>query len=95
MSIPTLTPLETPIFDDDVIAEMEQHVDEVLACCRCVAEATSICITTCCKAQFPICPPHLAGARAGFVRPRVLRCATCREVHLFVSFDDTYRVVDL
>lgn len=32
MSAPLLTPLDTPIFDDDVIAEMEEHADDVPQC---------------------------------------------------------------
>lgn len=32
MSVPLLTPLESAIFDEDVIADLEAHFDDDLAC---------------------------------------------------------------
>lgn len=48
MPAPLLTPLDTPIFDDDVIAEMEQHLDDVPPCIACAQTATIRATMLCC-----------------------------------------------
>jgi len=101
MSAPILTPRETPIFDDDVIAEMSAHLHEDVPCMQagCPMPADWQLIARCCGDRRFICSDHLASAAANWdevLGRDAARCASCE--HLYghgVSFGDVFRVVVL
>jgi hypothetical protein len=95
MSAPLLTPLDSPIFDEDVITEMEDHSDEEVMCMRADAAAIAQLLTTCCSAGYLVCEGHLQKSRETIQRSMSVRCKTCRHECLWPTFDDVYRVVPL
>jgi len=61
MSTPVLTPLDTPIFDDDVIADMETRYDGEVACEHpwgCELHAVMLIRMRCCGASHMFCLLH-------------------------------------
>lgn len=104
MSTPTLTPLETPIFDDDVIASMEEHADDEVSCDMpdCDAPAHVLALTRCCRSEDRLCERHYWAGRKAVEEMAALssflgcaiQCRLCG--HVFPGgavFDDLFRVV--
>lgn len=65
MTAPLLTPVDTAIFDEDVIRDLEEHQDDVLPCrasdCsgKCEREATHVLVCRACNRQASyVCGPH-------------------------------------
>ncbi|MCC2033091.1 hypothetical protein [Microbacterium allomyrinae] len=79
-----LTPAEAAevrrfgMFDFDILAEMEEHADDIVPCVRCDEEAThaTICRGTGCTVRQTICTAHLATVRAD-CRKKLLTCHHC------------------
>jgi hypothetical protein len=96
-----LTPLDSAIFDDDVVEEMESRFDEVLPCKRCSTEAKVLLITRCCKLRGVLCEVHAKEYRAEceIVLKRSfggVRCPHCENrFENFAQFEDVVRVVEL
>lgn len=101
MTVPLLTPLDTPIFDEDVIAEIEEHLDDVVPCVgpTCEAPAWWQVIMVCCGAAFPMCDEHRARhrTRATFILAihAGTFCKVCKVSLSGFSYDDAFRVVPL
>ncbi|WP_336642310.1 hypothetical protein [Microbacterium sp. MMO-56] len=57
MTVPVLTPLDSPIFDDDVIAEIESRLEEVPPCVVCAATAELRIEMRCCNEDALLCKP--------------------------------------
>lgn len=81
MTAPLLTPLETPIFDEDVIKEMEGNLDEVIPCGICDAQAFIRVSMRCCGDPAMWCRPHWAIWRTNLLMNLAVaawsRCTTC------------------
>lgn len=80
MSVPELTPVETPIFDDMVIERLEERFDDVPVCesrSGCDMEAVARFTMFCeCKQTRLLCAPHLARTSAWFDQ-EVITCRMC------------------
>lgn len=63
MSAPVLTPLETPIWDDDIVEEMDARVPLVCAMPDCGGEAVVLLAIRCCGADAYYCEPCFAQVR--------------------------------
>lgn len=97
MSIPILTPLDSPIFDEDVLTEMSEHVDDDVACLvhGCEAAATVRLVFRCCGASGPLCKEHLEVKRFLVAMNPFLVCGYCGRKFLFPGFEQVFRVVTL
>lgn len=107
MSTPLLTPLESAIFDEDVIADLEAHFDDDLACTvdDCGKAASVTVAMRCCSTRtWVVCDEHLEVGRrqaeralaSMLFRGRRPKCVGCG--HRFARgavFEDVYRVVEL
>jgi hypothetical protein len=97
MTAPMLTPLDSAIFDDDVVGEMEEHFHEDVACtiAGCGQEAAWRVTLVCCALSNVICSTHLENW-ASRVRAQTGQEAVCNKCHTaqVVSFD-RYRVTEL
>jgi len=92
MSAPVLTPLETPIFDDDVIADLEEHIGDEVMCerpagCDRPAVARMVVLRGCPKVRAG-CQEHIDTSRA-WLDANLMRCRRCDR------FVTGYRVVPL
>jgi hypothetical protein len=90
---PLLTPLDSPIFDEDVIAVIEDHLDDEVACeaprsCTDVAVARFVVLCTCRKSRLG-CARHIAQTKRWFDEGGIIRCLSCRVIVT------SYRVVPL
>lgn len=98
---PTLTPLDTPVFDEDVIADMEKRLDTPPSCEareRCERPATVVLRHRCCGLSELVCGPCLAESREHVAThpTAVFWCLVCRvQFAPPVSFDDMIAVVPL
>jgi hypothetical protein len=104
LSIPdrTLTPLDSPIFDDDVLAEMEGHVDEVIPCGGCGDRAAWRVEMRCCHADGFVCSKCRARMRGNALLQEILRgsrankCVHCdHEFPIGLRFKDVVLEVPL
>lgn len=104
MSVPTLTPAETAIFDDDVIEDLEEHYDDDLTCVvdGCDAPAEVAATARCCNHTDLICERHYWAGRRAIEAHAVICllahvqfvCIRCRHKFPYAStFDDMVRVV--
>lgn len=78
--LPTLTPLETPIFDDDIISEMEETFSRVCRMPECDRPSVVRIIIRCCGAHASYCAECAAVLRrnrAVMLAVATTRCATC------------------
>ncbi|ALJ20395.1 hypothetical protein [Microbacterium sp. No. 7] len=80
MSAPLLTPLDSPIFDDDVISEMEEHLNDAAACetDECVRGAEVRAVARCCGRTTLLCTEHLHLARRSVEATLALCCIVGR-----------------
>lgn len=99
MSTPLLTPLESAIFDEDVIAEMEKHIDDAVPCIapNCTHPAWWRLTLSCCGSSFPMCDAHVKRhkARASEVLATYAGtfCRVCRSSLSGKSYDEAFTVV--
>lgn len=80
MSLPVLTPLDTPIFDEDVIAELEEHFDDTPTCKHCEESALVRPRMKCCGASTLWCVWHRAekrGELSGLLLAGTVNCLEC------------------
>jgi len=90
------------IHDDDVIADMEAHLDDIVPCIApsCTNEARWQIIMICCGAAFPMCGEHLTRhrVRASFIldtaRNRTF-CKSCQASLTGLDYDEVFRTVTL
>lgn len=67
------------IHDEDVIADLENHGDEVPTCDGCPSPAVARIVHTCCSTVELQCAPHLTALRKWIEeRDRVVICTACR-----------------
>lgn len=98
--LPMLTPADTPIFDEFVIADFEKHWDEELCCAMCeVPPVVDVCMT-CCPFHAALCATHLQTTRAAThiqaVATNGVRCKTCYHDFPGVrTLDEVAKVVPL
>lgn len=93
MTAPTLTPLDTPLFDDDVIADLEEHIGDSPSCeapkgCDEVAVARFVVVCPCRKVRLG-CAPHIDSTSRWFDQSGTIRCQSCG------GLVETYRVIPL
>lgn len=100
MSTPLLTPVESPIFDDLVIAELEEHFDEDVPCHVSSEHAAEVSVQCRgCGSGVAVCDEHaerirhdvdeaIAASALGFVV-----CQRCKAMGF--SFDEIAAVVPL
>lgn len=100
MTAPLLTPLESAIFDEDVIAEMEGNLDDTIQRERCESVATLHVTIRCCGESALWCGAHWDRWRYrlldGLMRGAVPICGACK--HRFPEAreaSDIARVVPL
>lgn len=92
MSVPELRPTDTPIFDDLVVEQMQNHFDDGIPCgwvsgCEATAVARFVVLCTCRKSK-PACGEHIAKTMRQF-NTQSHRCTVC------LDEDSGYRVVPL
>jgi|GEM_PF-2318981 len=103
MSLPLLTPLDTPIFDEDVIAEMEEHFDDVVPCLPddCGEPAVLLLANRCCSAGITVCARHYARCRAWWavfvlLHRHSMTCISCGHVCTAgTPFEEAFKEVPL
>lgn len=102
MSAPVLTPADSAIFDEDVITEMEEHLDEPIACGieTCEKEAAWRVSLRCCGDSTFMCTPHYFVTRSRLewqlIWAGTAQCAACGAVFARpLSYDLIVRVVPL
>lgn len=94
------------IHDTDVLAEMEEHADDVAACEAegCEKGITKLTRLRCCDSGWRTCDEHFAEGKQQArsfllyceMRKSKPTCLACRHVfRLGARFDDVYSVVDL
>jgi hypothetical protein len=102
MSAPVLTPTESAIFDEDVLTEIEERLDEPIDCVvdDCGREAAWRVSLRCCGDSAFFCHGHYFLTRARMelqlMGAATAHCVTCG--HVFVrplSYDLIARVVPL
>lgn len=97
MSIPELTPVDTAIFDDLVIEQMQNHFGDEVTCCNCEVAASARLVAKCCKRTALKCPEHLAMWIGAFARmlPARNQCAHCGAMTMAFVVTDVCEVVPL
>ena len=97
--IPMLTPVETPIFDDQLVEELEKHWEDELQCEACETVASSRVSHRCCNFGIRVCDHHLhiveknvAERCAANAR---LKCVKCGREFTNPAPDDLFKVVPL
>lgn len=105
MTVPLLTPADTPIFDDLVIGDLEKHWEETLRCEFDDAEAEWQLTWRCCSKISVVCDVHYkthrrqvrvtqAAAKAGGMT--WLRCPHCNGLlPLHGRYEDFLQAVQL
>jgi hypothetical protein len=90
------------VFDEDVLREMEQHLDEVIGCVRdeCGEVAAWKVATRCCGGGAFLCAEHYTRTRRdlgrAFASVGTAECGDCHEVTPTpATFDDIFRSVPL
>lgn len=85
----------TPIFEDLVIRQLEDNLDDVVACSKCSEPAVVRVITRCCGRKWELCTVHRLGWEMWVFRHYgdPASCATCA-LEAPLTFD-LYRVVTL
>jgi hypothetical protein len=78
VSAPLLTPLDSPVFDDDVIAGMEERFDDPVTCRGCERSAVAVARMRCCGTSGPICGEHLDRSRRMLGRHPAIQCGFCK-----------------
>ncbi|MBN9176097.1 MAG: hypothetical protein J0I43_01825 [Microbacterium sp.] len=81
MSVPLLTPLDSPIFDEDVIAGLDEHFDEVPRCeapkgCDKPATHRLVIVCPCRRWSRCGCTVHVATS-LGYLATMSPRCGLC------------------
>lgn len=95
VSTPTLTPLDTPIFDDDIITEVEKRIDEPVTCRGCDRVAVAIARLKCCGTSGLICEWHIERARLSIADCPDVECAYCAADISRRTFDEIVALVPL
>lgn len=97
MSAPLLTPLDTPIFDEDVLGHIEEHADDAPTCDACERPAAVRFVHRCCGVAELVCAPHLEACERWLEqRSRTVHCTICKEQFLPpVSVEKVAKVVPL
>lgn len=87
--LPALTPLETPIFDDEIISYLEEILSSVCRMPNCDRRPAVRIAIRCCGANASYCAECAAGlrqTRAIMLAKAATRCATCG--HSFAAGTD-------
>lgn len=97
--IPMLTPVETPIFDDLVVEELEKHWDDTVQCEACETAASSRVSHRCCNFGIRVCDHHLHiveknAAERCAAHPH-LKCVRCGREFIHPTPDDLFNVSPL
>lgn len=82
MSVPELTPVETPIFDDMVIERLEEHFDDEIPCeatdeCDSPAEVRATILCQCNTNSKLLCFRHLNTLAMRFALGLKSTCGIC------------------
>lgn len=96
---PTLGPLESAIFDEDVITDLEEHFGDDVVCTACGKPAEVHASIVCCGDHAEWCGDCLLNIRirvnVGIGLGRGLRCGSCTKVSYPHEFEDLINVVPL
>lgn len=97
MSIPLLTPFDTALWDDELIADLESR--DVLSCDICTREACAVVTIRCGCQQERYCARHYRKwerrIRRFMRNADLLICGVCQQVWAFPTLEDVFKVVIL
>ena len=94
-TVPMLTPADTAIWDDDVIADLEKRFDDEIPCTACGKPASHLLICRGgCGTRSNVCPRCLALARA-IAEVKRLSCQVCGYLAQRPGVDAMWKVVPL
>ena len=95
MSAPLLSPVDTPIYDDMIVEDMQERFDDEVMCKMGDMPASSRLVMRCCGNSAVLCDEHVARERLAVALMIRGRCKHCRRYFPAPVFDDVYRVVPL
>jgi hypothetical protein len=100
VTIPVLTPLDSPIFDDDVVADLEANQADEVACETCSEAAEVRIVLRCCRTHVLFGPRCHAIALQSVARDiafgLLLVCEECgHEFDQFCSVRDVVEEIPL
>lgn len=100
MSAPLLSPVDTPIYDDLIIEQLNDRFEDEVSCVDCEMTAEWRLTMRCCGDSAMLCGSHRDSVRqwsaAGELKPHRKVCTHCK--HRFpvgATFDDAVREVRL